>query len=139
MTFVVKHRGAPATPFTFADYECPAHGRFEREVERDANGDPPATVECGHPRDTIWGRVYCTNIAEYCISAPLVRVRKVEAVRGKWERPERPTFTDTRNLGEGQSLADWKADRAKVWEEKRKQDVIRFARENNENLIGKDV
>jgi hypothetical protein len=56
-------------------------------------------------------------------------VRALEAVKGKWEKPARATYTDTRNLGEGQPLHEWKEDRAKVWEEKRKADVMKFARE----------
>jgi hypothetical protein len=135
VTFVVKVRGSP--PCTaIADYECPVHGRFELTVPRDPNGDPPSVVVCLVPADVQPENGFspCGHRAEYRISAPLVRVRRVEAVKGAWQKPERKTFTDTRNLGEGQPLHEWKEDRARVWEEKRKEDVVRFAREHNESM-----
>lgn len=148
MTFKITVRGTP-TPTTIADYHCPIHGRFEMTVERTPEGDAPDEVRCQSPivppfpvadRDSNQDLVFvqCVEVATWCISAPLARVNKVEAVKGKWQKPERKTWTDTRNLGEGQALYDWKEDRAKVWEEKRKQDVVNFAREHNERVIGGD-
>lgn len=137
MTFVIKTRGARGT--MLVDYECPTHGRFEALVQRDENGDPPETQPCSHR--TFEGYAPpapCNLVAEIRICPPLARVNPIEAVKGKWQKPERKTWTDTRNLGEGQPLYDWKEDRAKVWEEKRKQDVYDFAREHNERVIGGD-
>jgi hypothetical protein len=127
MSFTIKLRGSP-TPTTIADYFCEEHGRFEAQVERTPEGDAPDEIPC----------VECSAPATWCISAPLARVNPIEAVKGKWQKPERPTWTDTRNLGEGQPLYEWREDRAKVWEEKRKADVMEFARSVNERPIGGD-
>ncbi len=135
MTFKVTFRGTPSRT-TIADYHCPVHGRFEISVERTAEGDAPDTVFCPVTpecyREIDPAEYYvptCAETATWCISAPLARVNPIEAVKGKWTKPERPTYTDTRNLGEGQPLYEWKEDRAKVWEDRRKADVMRFAKE----------
>lgn len=146
--FVIKIRGS-APRIAIADYECPVHGRFEAQLERDANGDPPERIGCtrvikvgqwssdrtsGSEADAL-----CPEEAEYRISAPLARVRQVEAVKGGWAKPERSTWLDTRDLGEGQSLGDWRERRAQIREEERKKDVMRFVREHHESVIGRDV
>jgi hypothetical protein len=141
VAYIIKVHGAGGR--IVADYECPVHGRFEATVEREQNGDPPEEVKCQHWLDeseTIaaghewfgYPTLFCGQWSPYRISAPLTRVRKVEAVKGGWTKPGKKTYTDTRSLGEGQSLADWKADRAKVWEERRQEDVMRFKREHGE-------
>ena len=131
MTFKITIRGSPS-PTIAAEYECPEHGRFELDVERSKSGDAPDMIACPiHPD--------CGLLAIWCISSPLCRVRKVEAMtRGKWQKPERSPWTDTSAIAEGQPLYEWKEDRARIWEEKRKEDVVRFARENNERVIGGD-
>ena len=126
MTWVIKTRGTP-TASTIADYWCDDHHRFELAVDR-INGDAPDSARCP----------VCGNESMWCISAPLARVNPIEAIKGKSQRPERATWTDTRAIGEGQPLYDWKEDRAKIWEEKRKQDVVDFARMHNERVIGGD-
>lgn len=149
MSFKVTVRGS-RMPMV-ADYECPVHGRFEARVQRDENGDPPATISClvddTHGEDNDEAAETgadrgeagpCGQLAEYCMSAPLARVRRIEALRGKSQKPERATWTDTRNVAEGQPVYEWQEDRAKVWEAKRKQDVYNFAREHNERVIGGD-
>lgn len=134
MTFVIKVRGASSQPIV-AEYMCPEHGRFDVTVARDANGDPPSE----HPCPGLWGADECGRAALWVISAPHTRVQKVTAVtRGKWQKPEHKTWTDTRNIAEGQPLYEWKEDRAKIWEEKRKEDVMRFAKEHHERPIGGD-
>lgn len=66
----------------------------------------------------------------HVISAPgIARVRKVEAHRGGYQKPEHETWTNTENLGEGQDLDDWKDDRAKVWERERERQAMEMARE----------
>lgn len=45
MAYKVKIRTLPGSPM-MAEYVCPVHGRFEQLVDRDENGDPPATAEC---------------------------------------------------------------------------------------------
>ena len=118
MSFTIRIRGTPSR-VTCAEYLCPAHGRFALDVER-VDGDPPDAVPCPA----------CALISIWVISAPLGKVQRVSAVRGRWTKPELPTYTDTRNVGEGQPLYEWKEDRAKVWEERRKADVMRFAKEH---------
>lgn len=159
MTFVIKVRGSRGV--MLADYECSVHGRFEATVQRDEKGDPPETllcpafaplrceedregycVDCREDVEEVDHcsafRTTCDRTAELRICAPLTRVNPIEAVKGKSQKPERKTWTDTRNIAEGQPVYEWKEDRAKIWEEKRKQDVYDFAREHNERVIGGD-
>lgn len=127
MTFTIKHKRADRP--MVAEYHCPTHGRFAVEVARDANGDPPAEQPCrvevehydGVTRSLV---AYCGLASPHVISAPRgTRVRKVEVVRGSYQKPELPTWTDTTNLGEGQDLDDWVADRDKVWEAERQKEI----------------
>jgi hypothetical protein len=139
MAFRLIIRGS-APRLAIADYECPLHGRFEAQVERDEHGDPPNEIACGeevvtgmttHPITGAPVREigYCEHRAEYRISAPLTRVRKIEAAtKGGWTKPERPEWQDTRNLAEGQPLYEFWEDRARIREEERKREVMEFAR-----------
>ena len=80
MSYTIKLRGARS--MVLADYECPVHGMFEVLVERDEQGDPPASTACLEGEG-------CGD-AQYRLSAVLGRVRFFEAVRkGGWEKPER--------------------------------------------------
>jgi len=139
VTYKVTLRGSPGRTIA-AEFECPAHGRFEADVERDANGEAPDCIRCPIVDDAaVPGRENaCDEIAEYRISSPLCRVRRIEAIKGKSEKPERETWTDTRNIAEGQPLYDWHEDRAAVWERKRQRDVVAFAREHNERIRSDD-
>ena len=133
MTFTIKHTRSDRP--VVAEYLCPVHGRFAVEVARDANGDPPGEAICP-ARELSYvsdeGRYIPSITAEptftrgcgapspFAISATgTVRVKNFEVVRGGWERPERPTYFDTRKLGEGQPLEEFRAERRKVWEEHR--------------------
>lgn len=141
MTWLVKVRSEGRTKTIAAEYECPEHGRFELDVERDDNGDAPNTINC--PIEVPAGGVEleyveCGAVAEWRISSPLARVNRIEAIKGKSQKPERKTWTDTTAIGEGQPLYEWREDRAKIWEEKRKEDVMAFAREVHERPIGGD-
>jgi hypothetical protein len=123
MTWTYKHTRSDRP--IVAEYLCPVHGRFELTVERDANGDPPASSECPVRPSRVVPRWVgsdepCGAASPYAISAPgAARVKAFEVVRGGWEKPERPTYFDTRKLGEGQPLEEFRAERAKVWEERR--------------------
>jgi hypothetical protein len=125
MTFVIKVRGS--APMV-AEYLCPKHGRFDELVDRDANGDPPARRICGaemvdeyFPGDPP---ALCARVAEFVMSAPIGRVKRGEAgVQGKYEPPPHSGYMDTRALGEGQSLDEWRADRAKVRQEQRIREI----------------
>jgi hypothetical protein len=128
MTWKLTHHRSPGSSIA-AEYECPVHGRFAVDVPRDENGDPPASRPC--PRAWDWG-IPCVAGAEspFVISAPgIARVRKVEVHRGSYQKAEVPTWTDTTNLGEGQDIDDWKADRAKVWERENERQAMELARE----------
>lgn len=140
MTWTLKLRGSTDRPIA-AEYLCPVHGRFTRDVQRDANGDPPAELPCPDRLTVVdscalyatprHGGSVCGLTSPYVISAPArVKVRLVEAaVRGKSEKPEFKTWTNTDNLAEGQDLEDWRADRAKVWEEQAWKDAKEIARD----------
>jgi len=116
-----------------AEYLCPVHGRFELEVARDANGDPPGKMPC--PAMAPIARLSALEIAcgldsPFAISKPgYSKVKAVEAVRGGYQKAERPTWTDTTNLGEGQDLDDWWDDREKVWDRQREDEVHKMAKE----------
>lgn len=140
MTYKLTIRTAPGALIA-AEYECPVHGRFAVDVPRDANGDPPGDAPCPM-ENPAWAVVngvkvghedegdVCERRSRFVISAPgVARVRKVEAIRGSYQRPERETWTDTTSLGEGQDLDDWKADRAKVWERENERQAMELARE----------
>lgn len=134
MTFTIKIRGSIDRPIA-AEYMCPVHGRFTLTVDRDANGDPPSEIACGKritERDAYlppvpemsvrWGRPgqLCGLTSPFVISAPRVGVRRVEAVRGGWQKPERKTWLDTRNLGEGQDPDDFRKDREAIRDQQRR-------------------
>lgn len=129
MSFVIKMRGAP-TRTLIAEYECPVHGRFACEVERDENGDPPSVARCSvviedNGEDEEWlEEILCGQDAEYRISAPLGRVNRISAIRGKSEKPERETWLDTTNIAEGQPLYEFHEDRAAIRERQRQREYI---------------
>lgn len=142
MTFVRKFSGDRSKPIV-AVYTCPDHGEFDAMVERDANGEAPDTIPCPNPstcngdcmtsyRDGLWcgdpahenapddaGDLLCVHTATWTPSPVVGRVRRVEVVRGKWEKPEQKTYLDTRELGEGQDPDDFWAKREKVWDDER--------------------
>jgi hypothetical protein len=127
MTFTVKHRGASSQPMVCV-YTCPEHGEFDAEVQRDENGNSPDVIEC--PLGEVYGMPsVCGQLATWTPSPVFGKVKPWEVVRGSWEKPARPTYLDTRELGEGQSYDDFKKKRAAIWEEKRKADVMRFKQE----------
>lgn len=109
--FRIRTSGSTDRP-TVAEYDCPAHGRFSLEVARDESGDAPSSVAC--PRDL------CGCDSTWCVSAPRVAVRRVEVERGGWQKPERKTWLDTRNLGEGQDIDDFRADRERIRDDERR-------------------
>lgn len=139
MTWKITVRAAPGALIA-AEYECPVHGRFCIDVPRDVDGDPPDFAACpawrprpDPPLDSIIADLVlpmCGELSAFVISAPgIARVRKVEAHRGGYQKPEFSTWTDTENLGEGQDIDDWKDDRAKVWEREREREAMELARE----------
>ena len=135
MTYVVKHRGDTSRPI-IAVYTCPEHGEFDAEVKRDESGGAPELTLC---RASLGWRMdafgpggiehFCCLPSAWTPTPIACSVRRVEVVRGKWEKPERKTYLDTRKLGEGQDIEEFRAEREKIWDEKRRADVKRMARE----------
>lgn len=130
MTFIVKMRvGATVT----AVYTCPAHGEFDAEVARDESGGAPEVIPCpvvtqererwDEGRHEDEGR-RCEQPATWTPSVVACRVRRIEAVKGKWEKPERKTYLDTRDLADGMDIDDFREKRAQIWEEKRQAEVM---------------
>ncbi len=123
MSFAIKIRGTTDRPIA-AEYMCPEHGRFELVVDRDANGDAPAEARCPGPQNgdawTPASMTGCGYWAPYVISSPLVGVRRVEAVKGGWEKPARPTYLDTRDLGEGQDIEEFRDKRQAIRDQERR-------------------
>jgi hypothetical protein len=130
MTYVTKFRSSSGT--ITAVYTCPEHGEFDATLERLDNGDAPDFAECPHevPAGDVhvewvpWGLpgTWTPSAAIGC------RVRRVEVVRGGWEKPERKTYLDTRKLGEGQDVGEFQAERKKVWAEQRRKRVKELLR-----------
>lgn len=134
MTFVRKYNGKTERPAEsnsiVACYVCSFHGGFDREVERDGRGEAPDLIACGSldcfcdPTEPCTGCQPCAILATWTPTPVACRVRRIEAVKGKWEPPARPTYLDTRELGEGMDMEDFQAKRAAVWERKRQEDVM---------------
>jgi hypothetical protein len=133
MTYTVKHRG-DRTATIVCVYTCEVHGEMEVEVQRDENGSAPDTTKCRvlvdspphehHDGRTYVFRGYCDRPSTWTPQPITCRVKRFEVVRGGWEKPERKTFLDTRELGEGQSMEEFQKKRKAVWDEKRKRDVM---------------
>lgn len=71
------------------------------------------------PAPDFVGCEFCDEQARWSPSPVMGRVRLIEVTRGKWEKPERKTYLDTRKLGEGQDLEEFQAERRKVWRDHR--------------------
>jgi hypothetical protein len=101
-----------------ADFTCPYHGRFEALAESDAD-----EASCQLPGD--WRA--CASGCDCLCGAPSPwspspvhgRVRIAEVMRGGVDRPDSPMFLDTRKLGEGQPYEEFRAERDKLYEERR--------------------
>lgn len=143
MTFARKYSGDRTKPIV-ATYTCPEHGGFDAEVQRNENGEAPDVAECQVP-DDCWGcggqnctscEVCCGKCVAPChrespwtpSSTVGCRVRRVEVVRGRWEKPERKTYLDTRKLGEGQDIEEFQAERKKIWNDERHRKVKELLR-----------
>jgi len=107
MTFTIRSRGAP-TGLTVAEYSCPDCGVFDATVERPAPDEHDCPI--------------CGATATWVISAPVGRVKRGEVSQGKYEPPP-SGYMDTRALGDGQSLEDWRADRRAARVKKRKREI----------------
>ena len=113
MTYVIKMRGAP-TATEVCEFECPTHGRYVTTVDRPA----PDAVHCPMEIESAEGVLTeCGIESPWRISAPgFVKVKVAEFSQGKnIERPPADVMLDTRDLGDGMPMHEWRA----------KQDAIR--------------
>jgi hypothetical protein len=122
VTYVSKFR--PAGGRVVACYTCPRDGEFDAEVDRDANGEAPDVIPCPLFEPACDEGLRCGAPSRWTPTPIPGRIRRIEVSRGKWEKPERSTYLDTRELGEGQSMEEFQKKRKAVWEEKRKRDVM---------------
>ena len=93
-----------------SDYFCPA---CDVSFETLVTAPSPDVVACPD----------CDGPASWQPAAVLGRVKRDEVVRGKYEKPERKTWLDTRELGEGMPLSEWKEKRRKIRDEQRWKEV----------------
>lgn len=103
MTFTVRIRGASSQPM-LQDFLCDSCGPISALAPRDCDGIP-----CPD----------CDGFAYWVISAPMVGPEKATVDRGSVAKPDSPYYCDTRELGAGMPLSEWKAKRAKYHQERR--------------------
>lgn len=102
MTFIVKTSGAPRP--VRKDFRCPrGHGVFTDLVDSDAEWACCPLVD---EDDEI-----CNEPSPWSPSPIPMRMRRVEATKGRNEAPEHADWDFTRNLEEGQPPEEWQADR----------------------------
>lgn len=106
-----------------SDYRCPIHGTFEATVESPA----PDEVEC--PTIHTAGYVQrdcgakCGLPSRWVPAAIRGRVRLGEVVRGPNERPPNRLSLDTRKLGEGQPMHEYREERERIQQEFRRSEI----------------
>lgn len=103
MTWTLKVRGAHSQPMT-QDFLCDDCGPFYATTDRDATEAP--CPDCGKP-------------GQWVISMPKSVSVAASVVRGPVARPESKMFLDTRELGEGMPMSEWKEKRRKLYQERR--------------------
>jgi hypothetical protein len=106
-----------------ADFTCPEHGRFEAFAPSDAESCPcpellPPWEDHGPAGDLGDGGI-CQADSPWSPSPVRGRVRTAEVERGGVDKPASPMYLDTRELGEGMPMEEWRAKRDKMYEERR--------------------
>jgi hypothetical protein len=106
-----------------ADFTCPEHGRFEALAPSDADSHPcpallPPWEDHGPAGDLEDGGV-CQATSPWSPSPVHGRVRTAEVQRGGVDKPASPFYLDTRKLGEGQPYEEFRAERDKLYAERR--------------------
>jgi hypothetical protein len=108
-----------------SDFTCPEHGRFEALADSDAEfaccTAPIAKCTCMHPDDRCGADCVteCGIVGAWSPSPVHGRVRTAEVERGGVDKPDSPMFLDTRELGEGMPMEEFRAKRDKMYEERR--------------------
>lgn len=121
MSYVVKTSGAPRP--VRKDFRCPrGHGVFTEFVDSEADMACCPRVD---DDDEI-----CNEPSPWSPSPIPVRMRRVEATRGKNDVPEHADWDFQRNLEEGQSPEEYEADRAAEAERRREQFVYNAVKED---------
>jgi hypothetical protein len=117
-----------------ADYHCPVHGTFETAVESPAPDEVMCPTLACRPECTPDDLLPCCrdcgttcDLPSRWVPAPIRgSVRLGEVVRGPNERPPNRLSLDTRKMGEGQSLEEYRAERAAIVHEHRKSEIKDF-------------
>lgn len=106
-----------------ADFECPEHGPFEAFVDADAETAPCPEMVSGYEGEALGDAggdgVPCAEVCRWLPTPIHGSVRLGEVTRGPVAKPDSPMFLDTRALGEGMPMKEWKAKRRKLYEERR--------------------
>ncbi len=108
-----------------ADFDCPEHGIFEALVDADLEfaccTEPRAACTCIHPDDRcgVDCVTECGIVSPWSPSPVRGRVRIGEVVRGGVDQPDSPMYLNTRELGEGMPMSEWREKRDKMYAERR--------------------
>jgi len=87
-----------------ADFTCAEHGTFESHTDSAADFAPCPT---------------CNTSSPWSPSPVLGKVKIASVSTGKYEPPPTKQYLDTRELGEGMPLSEWRKKREKVHQERR--------------------
>lgn len=107
--YTVKIRGAVGAGLIAREFDCPDCGIFDETIKRSEDGEGvfvPCQL-CGQPSERI-------------ASAVLGRIKLGEVTRGKVEKAPTPGHCDTEPLADGMSFTEWKKQRRKMWDDKRR-------------------
>ncbi len=148
MSYTVKVRTLPGSPM-MAEYLCPVHGRFEQLVERDANGDPPASVRCPEPASLqhppvgpVTGATcgVCGRESSLVISAPSIKFWSRDPVpvgyASKSDEKD-PRMLDTEPLATGKmTQAEWRKWQRGITQERRYQKRLKAGKISKRIQVG---
>lgn len=154
MTYIVKHKPLPGAPM-MAEYICEEHGRFEQLVERDENGDPPATFPCPAIDDVTEedffeegchdriGAITCEEPADLAIGAPAIKFWSRDPVpigRASKSDEKDPRALDTEPLATGKmTKAEWRKWQRGISNERRHQKRIKAGKISKRIQVGGGV
>lgn len=147
MAYTIKIRTQPGAPM-MAEYECPEHGRLERLVARDENGDPPPDVNCGvieegQDEDGFDCADLCCRRAELVISAPSIKFWSRDPVpigRASKSDEEDPRALDTEPLATGKmNRAEWRKWQRGISRERRHQKLLKAGKISKRIQVGGGV
>lgn len=103
-------RQRPLVSLIVVEFICDEHGRFDGIYPRSDIPDTELCPECGTP-------------SSYAISAPGLRFARFEVQRGGVAEKPNPYAMDTRPLADGMTQAEWKAQRRKLRQDQRRQEI----------------